>query len=133
VRNYRLSVAIVLGTILMAFFFVGYPNTEAQASKKITPKEAHAALIDVDSAGHERTGMGWWVLIRAAKTAPIERLEDGSCEIGGWHCNLAEGRFEGAVYYPKALRHKNNEWYGVFERTTKGKWRAKVTHSRSDG
>jgi hypothetical protein len=105
--------------------------TRTPSEEKLTPEAARAALLAVDGGGHEKNGMGWDVLVREAKTAPIQVLDDGTCEVGLWHCHLANRTFDGTVIYPKAHYHHFNQWQGVFERTPEGKWRAKVTGSSS--
>jgi hypothetical protein len=106
-------------------------TTPTHSEEKLTAEVAREALLVVDGGGHEKTGMGWEVLLREAKTAPIHVLNEETCEIGLWHCNLADRTFNGTVSYPNAHHHNLNQWHGIFERAPDGNWRAKVTGSSS--
>jgi hypothetical protein len=106
-------------------------TTETRVDEKLTPEAARKALVAVDGNGHEMNGWGWELLYREAKTATIKAIDENTCEIGLWHCNLANKTFDGTVIFPKAHSHHFNEWHGVFELTPEGKWRAKVTGASS--
>jgi len=108
------------------------PVAETSADEKLTPEAARAALLTVDGEGHEFQGMGWKILEREAKAAPIKVLDERTYELGLWHFNLTDKTFEGTVIFPKAHYHHFNSWHGVFERTPEGKWRAKLTGSSSE-
>jgi hypothetical protein len=112
---------------------------DVQINRDLGPEEARQALIEmIEHRGDHQVSFLALALpqVKAfgqgkAKRDEIRVETEGEVQIGPFCCELKERRFNAVMLFPKALRHRDNFWTGVFERSPSGKWRAKITSFKS--
>jgi len=103
-------------------------DAKVEKEHALTAEIAKRALLEMDP-GQIPPG----VIVPGPKNEPITFLNANEITVGEWNCNLKEKTFHVFQAFPEAIRHKQNEVSGVFERTPGGKWVAKVTDAKSGG
>ena len=96
----------------------------------LTAEEARQALIEM--VENDERGSFLELLLPTLRTDKVEIKDKGTATLGRWRCDLAKRTFHTSIRFPRATRHQFNQWSGVFTQSSDGKWKAKVTKSRSD-
>jgi hypothetical protein len=93
-------------------------------SRSLGPEEARKALEELHARPDKDVSHPDW--LPPLVNENIRRLAPGEITIGAWLCDLNNKTFQVSVEFPGAHRHRINSWTGVFERTAKGGWRARI-------